>query len=180
MLVHNKTLTRLNLRHNGVGDEGARALAKSLCTGKVGVTELDLSSNNIGQKGGVALAKSLLRAPSLALLNLESNQLPADALALLRAAASAVADRCTHASGAASDPCARVPAAARSGSDVHGDGAGNSLVVPWTFDLRLAWNCDELGTPEALEWVRGELAKGEAVFDKRLRLLPLGDDVMMR
>ena len=110
-------------------------------------------------------------------LKLESNQLPGEVLALLRSAAEAAAVRC------AGDACgagagARAPDAPERHSGDAGDGDG--VVVPWSFEVRLAWNCDELGTPEALEWVRGELAKGDAVFDKRLRLLPLGDDVMMR
>ena len=46
-LAGNSTLEVLNLRFNGIGDEGARAIAKAL-EGNTALEILNLSNNNIG------------------------------------------------------------------------------------------------------------------------------------
>ena len=62
------SLTRLDLRHSSIGDEGVAALV----IGCPVLTSLDLSNNSIGVKGAVALAKGCL---ALELLYLSGNSI---------------------------------------------------------------------------------------------------------
>lgn len=89
-LVHNTTLTSLNLCNNNIGDEAAKALARNttitslnLFNNYIGdevakalahnitITSLNLSSNNIGNEGAEALARNT----TMTSLNLNDNNI---------------------------------------------------------------------------------------------------------
>jgi hypothetical protein len=73
-LEDNKTLERLDLSHNRIGDEGAIAFAEALKKNK-SLKKLGLSHNKIGDPGVKALAKSLLENTTLETLFLGNNKI---------------------------------------------------------------------------------------------------------
>ena len=84
-LTENKSLTKLNLYSNNIGDPGAAALADALTKNK-SLTELYLSNNNIGALGAAALAAAFTENKSLTKLNLYSNNIGDPGAAALAAA----------------------------------------------------------------------------------------------
>ncbi|KAJ3002666.1 T-complex-associated testis-expressed protein 1, partial [Thoreauomyces humboldtii] len=72
-LMDNRTLEILNLSHNLLGDEGARALATVLTSPTTSLTRLILSNNQIGQTGGTFIANALSRNHVLTHLSLRMN-----------------------------------------------------------------------------------------------------------
>ena len=73
-MATNPTVTKLDLRFNGIGDSGAAALAKAVETNST-LTTLDLSGNEIGESGAAALAKAVEINSTLTELNLFSNKI---------------------------------------------------------------------------------------------------------
>ena len=71
--LHSCGLTELSLRFNELGDAGAGALGKALCSNGV-LRSLNLGGNLIGPEGVVQLAEGLRHNASLACLNLRSNR----------------------------------------------------------------------------------------------------------
>ena len=57
-LAHNTHLCSLDMGGNGIGDEGAAALAKGLCRNST-LTELHLDHNDIAQEGMCALENAI-------------------------------------------------------------------------------------------------------------------------
>ena len=80
-------LTELDLRCNGLGDEGLMVLARASASGGLlTLTVLGLSNNGITTKGAAALASAVTSSPafsSLELLNLSHNEIVADGMASL-------------------------------------------------------------------------------------------------
>lgn len=68
----NQTLTTINLAHNSIGADGARALATVLEKNKT-LTTIGLGSNRIRADGAQALAAALEKNHTLTTLDLESN-----------------------------------------------------------------------------------------------------------
>ncbi len=73
-LSANDTLTHLDLSHNRIGDAGARQLAHVLRVHPV-LLHLDLSNNVITEEGAAALAEALVDAVSLQSFSLSLNQI---------------------------------------------------------------------------------------------------------
>ncbi len=71
-LIHNKTLTTLELWDNNIRGEGTRALAAALENNHT-LTVFDVSYNNITDEGIRALAASLKNNHTLTILNANSN-----------------------------------------------------------------------------------------------------------
>ena len=76
-LETNTSLTSLNLLNNRIGDEGANALAAALKT-NTSLTSLNLGDNRIGDDGANALATALKTNTSLTSLNLRGNRIGAE------------------------------------------------------------------------------------------------------
>lgn len=72
-LALNKTLQKLSLTWNNLGDQEGMALAGSIANNR-SLKYLNLYQNNIGDKGAKALAKSIANSPSLEYLNLDNNK----------------------------------------------------------------------------------------------------------
>ena len=77
------TLTSLNLGLNGIGNEGAIALAIALEDPNCTLTSLDLYGNNIGPEGAIALANALKTNRTLTVLNLGWNNIGAEGVQTL-------------------------------------------------------------------------------------------------
>jgi Ran GTPase-activating protein (RanGAP) involved in mRNA processing and transport len=74
----------LDLSGNGIGDTGARALARCLGAPRgCGVGSLDVSANAIGDAGARGIGRALLANTVLAALNLEGNRLSREAIEAL-------------------------------------------------------------------------------------------------
>jgi Ran GTPase-activating protein (RanGAP) involved in mRNA processing and transport len=69
-----RNITVLDLAHHGIGDRGARAIAKALSSNETLLT-LDVSDNGIEGVGGAALARMIGKLPSLTDVNLSENQI---------------------------------------------------------------------------------------------------------
>ena len=80
-------LTELDLRYNGLGDEGLMQLATASAKGSLPeLTVLGLSNNRITTKGAEALASAVASSPafsSLESLNLSHNEIVAEGMASL-------------------------------------------------------------------------------------------------
>jgi hypothetical protein len=74
-LLENKTVKKLDLSHNKIGDSGARGFAKLLGTPACPLTTLNLANNKIGRVGAGSLGKSLQTNQTLEHLNLRMNHL---------------------------------------------------------------------------------------------------------
>ncbi|KAJ3344930.1 T-complex-associated testis-expressed protein 1, partial [Entophlyctis luteolus] len=74
-LLENRTIQKLDLSHNKIGDSGARGIAKVLASKTSILTHLDLSNNCIQRIGAHALGKALQVNSSLIHLNLRMNRL---------------------------------------------------------------------------------------------------------
>lgn len=59
VLSKDANISGLDLSHNGIGDEGAKALADAIETKKTGIVSLDLSYNSVSSKGVEHLSKSV-------------------------------------------------------------------------------------------------------------------------
>lgn len=81
-MTKNVTVATLNLHDNGIKEPGATALAKMLSVNCF-VVDLDLSSNRIGRRGSKALSNMLLQNVTLTELNLSNNKLIDDDISLL-------------------------------------------------------------------------------------------------
>ena len=81
-----RSLSVLDLGFNGIGDEGATALALHVVAGNHSLKTLFLSGNNIGEKGAVALAGAILHGCSLNCLHLSANKLGAVGLKVIAGA----------------------------------------------------------------------------------------------
>ena len=73
LLKANKTMTKLVLRNNKLGDNGAAALAMMLCVNKT-LEKLNLENNKIEHRGGQAMVEALRANSKLNYLNLLSNR----------------------------------------------------------------------------------------------------------
>ncbi|KAG0375797.1 hypothetical protein BGX24_008647 [Mortierella sp. AD032] len=71
-LKTNSTLTTLDLKHNSIGDNGAKTLAEALKTNST-LTTLYLQGNSIGDSGAQALAEALKSNSTLNTLDLQGN-----------------------------------------------------------------------------------------------------------
>ena len=80
-------LTDINLAFNGIGNDGAKALAEALGSGRAVLTDLNLQGNQIGNDGAKALAEALGSGMAvLTDLNLYRNSIgPEGAKALAKA-----------------------------------------------------------------------------------------------
>ncbi len=79
------SMVELSFSGNGIGDEGAKVLAKAL-EGNTVLQSLELGNNNIGSDGVVALSKALAKTNSLKTLYLRGNKIgDAGAIALSEA-----------------------------------------------------------------------------------------------
>ena len=75
--------TRLNLKENGLSDDGGHMLAEYFTptfspvavAGLPNLTALGLAGNNLGPDGGEALARALVFTPRLQILDLKNNQI---------------------------------------------------------------------------------------------------------
>ena len=76
-LQTNTSLQFLNLDDNQIGNEGAKAIGKALQT-NTSLLNLDLSGNQIGNEGAIAIGKGLQTNTSLQYLYLNRNQLGND------------------------------------------------------------------------------------------------------
>jgi Ran GTPase-activating protein (RanGAP) involved in mRNA processing and transport len=72
-LKYNRSLRRLDLSGNKLGDEGAVALVEPLCMSTCAITHLLLGSCSIGDPGGTALARVILENERLISLDLRNN-----------------------------------------------------------------------------------------------------------
>ena len=70
------SLTSLNLEHNGIGNPGAVAIARSFGVRSASLTDVNLSANRIGLAGASALADALPGALVLSRLDIGFNYLP--------------------------------------------------------------------------------------------------------
>ncbi|KAL0242734.1 hypothetical protein GEMRC1_005297 [Eukaryota sp. GEM-RC1] len=77
MLNVSHTITRVSLRVNAFGDEGARALA-DVIKNNVSVTDIDLSENSIGAEGAIALAEALKVNTVVTSIDLSENSIGAE------------------------------------------------------------------------------------------------------
>ncbi|KAF9536937.1 hypothetical protein EC957_009341 [Mortierella hygrophila] len=76
-LKTNLTLITLNLYHNSIGSDGAKALAEALKTNSA-LTTLNLHNSSIGDDGAKALAEALKTNSALTTLNLHNNSTGSD------------------------------------------------------------------------------------------------------
>ncbi|KAF4031289.1 Leucine Rich repeat [Phytophthora infestans] len=74
-LTHNKSLEELTLGQNKVGSAGVRHLAAAFATGHVALSTLELGKNGVDQEGAIALARSLCGANRLQNLYMDHNPL---------------------------------------------------------------------------------------------------------
>lgn len=76
-LLANRTVTHLDLSHNGVGDMGCGLLCKMLLGGSAAcvITSVRLADNSIGPRGGEAIGAVLRRSDALVHVDLRLNQL---------------------------------------------------------------------------------------------------------
>ncbi len=74
-LWENKSLQRLTLNWNKVGDDGAKLLAKALLQKKNALEELDLSNCDIGDAGTQAIMAALRTNRRLVRLDLANNRI---------------------------------------------------------------------------------------------------------
>ncbi|KUF94447.1 NLRC3 protein [Phytophthora nicotianae] len=74
-LTHNKSLEELTLGQNKVGSAGVRHLAAAFATGHVSLSTLELGKNGVDQEGAIALARSLCGANRLQNLYMDHNPL---------------------------------------------------------------------------------------------------------
>ncbi|KAJ3065807.1 T-complex-associated testis-expressed protein 1, partial [Rhizoclosmatium hyalinum] len=74
-LLENKTIKKLDLSHNKIGDSGARGIAKVLASPTCLLTHLDISNNQIKQEGAHSIGKALQINSTLIHLNLRMNRL---------------------------------------------------------------------------------------------------------
>ncbi|KAE9009210.1 hypothetical protein PR003_g17161 [Phytophthora rubi] len=74
-LTHNKSLEELTLGQNKGGSAGVRHLAAAFATGHVALSTLELGKNAVDQEGAIALARSLCGANRLQNLYLDHNPL---------------------------------------------------------------------------------------------------------
>jgi hypothetical protein len=73
-LKTNKTITTLDLSHNTIDDEGARALADALKTNTT-ISTLDLRDNDIGDQGARTLSDALKTNTTISTLDLSDNDI---------------------------------------------------------------------------------------------------------
>jgi hypothetical protein len=73
-LIHNSTVTKLDVSHNKITNHGTRLLAKLLGSRSV-LTSLNLCDNQVHAEGGRYLGRALRRNDSLTELNLRLNRL---------------------------------------------------------------------------------------------------------
>lgn len=71
------SLTRLDLRHNDLGDAGAATIASALKARSCILLHLDLSANSIGCRGAEALAMALKVNTVLQVLDMRGNAVSA-------------------------------------------------------------------------------------------------------
>lgn len=81
-MTRNVTVVTLNLHDNGITDKGTAALA-SMLSHNCFVTNLDLSNNRVGRLGSKALSKMLLGNIALTELNLTNCKLTEDDISIL-------------------------------------------------------------------------------------------------
>ncbi|KAL7690056.1 putative leucine-rich repeat domain superfamily [Plasmopara halstedii] len=74
-LTHNKSLEELTLGQNRVGSAGVSHLASAFATGQVALSTLELGKNGVDQEGAIALARSLCGANRLQNLYMDHNPL---------------------------------------------------------------------------------------------------------
>ncbi|RLN47852.1 hypothetical protein BBJ29_002810 [Phytophthora kernoviae] len=74
-LTQNKSLEELTLGQNKVGSAGARHLATAFATGYVALSTLELGKNAVDQEGAIALARSLCGSNRLQNLYMDHNPL---------------------------------------------------------------------------------------------------------
>ncbi|KAL4109942.1 hypothetical protein PRIC1_001635 [Phytophthora ramorum] len=74
-LTNNKSLEELTLGQNKVGSAGVRHLASAFATGYVALQTLELGKNGVDQEGAIALARSLCGANQLQNLYMDHNPL---------------------------------------------------------------------------------------------------------
>merc|ERR1712238_250713 len=77
MGMTNKTLNKLNISYNYIGEEGGKALAEMGMTNKT-LNKLNISNNYIGTEGGKALVKMLETNTTLKTLYLSGNDIRND------------------------------------------------------------------------------------------------------
>jgi Ran GTPase-activating protein (RanGAP) involved in mRNA processing and transport len=82
-------LSKLLLDGNQFGPDGAAILADAVGSETSHITELDLASNGIGTEGAIAVAKALVTSPSVTILSLEGNDIGADCGEAMREALAA-------------------------------------------------------------------------------------------
>ncbi|KAJ3062382.1 Kinesin-associated protein 3 [Podochytrium sp. JEL0797] len=74
-LLENRTVRKLDLSHNKIGDSGARGIAKILAAPNSLLTHLDISNNQIKQTGAHSIGKALQVNSTLIHLNMRMNRL---------------------------------------------------------------------------------------------------------
>ncbi|GMF50924.1 unnamed protein product [Phytophthora fragariaefolia] len=74
-LTRNKSLEELTLGQNKIGSEGVRHLASAFATGHVALSTLELGKNGVDQEGAIALARSLCGVNRLQNLYMDHNPL---------------------------------------------------------------------------------------------------------
>ncbi|OWZ09380.1 hypothetical protein PHMEG_00017925 [Phytophthora megakarya] len=74
-LTQNNSLEELTLGQNKVGSEGVRHLASAFATGHVALSTLELGKNGVDQEGAIALARSLCGVNRLQNLYMDHNPL---------------------------------------------------------------------------------------------------------
>ncbi|KAG7381044.1 Phosphoglucomutase-3 [Phytophthora pseudosyringae] len=74
-LTHNTSLEELTLGQNKVGSAGVRHLAAAFATGHVALSTLELGKNGVDQEGAIALARSLCGVNRLQNLYMDHNPL---------------------------------------------------------------------------------------------------------
>merc|ERR1712238_390321 len=77
MGMTNKTLNKLNISYNYIGEEGGKALAEMLMTNNT-LNTLNIRNSNIGTEGGKALVKMLETNTTLKTLYLSGNDIRND------------------------------------------------------------------------------------------------------
>ena len=77
ILKGNTTITKVNLDKNGIGDDGAAALADALKE-NTSITELNVGNNYIGDAGVTALAEALKMNKTLTTLSIPSESIRSD------------------------------------------------------------------------------------------------------
>ncbi|KAJ3130579.1 Kinesin-associated protein 3, partial [Physocladia obscura] len=74
-LLENKTIRKIDLSHNKIGDAGARGIAKVLSSPSCILTHLDISNNQIKQSGAHSIGKALQLNSALIHLNMRMNRI---------------------------------------------------------------------------------------------------------